>query len=93
MFEKNGGSRDSKHTAHILELTDMTTTQLSACMTRFMLEARKKDGTVYPPNTLHHLVAGLMRLLRQRGKVLDISRDAEFNEFRASLDAKMKRLK
>ena len=25
-------------------------------MSRFVLEARKKDGNEYPPNTLHHIV-------------------------------------
>ena len=73
-------------------LTCMTNKQMSHWMTCFILEARKRDGTVYPPNTLHHLVAGVQRRLRQNGHILDIFKDAEFSEFRASLDAEMKRL-
>ena len=40
-------------------LTCMTNKQMSHWMTCFILEARKRDGTVYPPNTVHHLVAGV----------------------------------
>ena len=76
----------------IPQLKDMTTAQLSKWMTHFVLEARKKDGTVYPPNSLHHLVAGLMRYLRNSGRAIDVFRDAQFSDFRASLDAEMKRL-
>ena len=56
---------------------------------KIKLKAREKYGTVYLPNTLHHLVAGLMHHLRQSGKVLHIFRDAKFSEFHASLDAEM----
>ena len=81
VWEEWRKQRQQTWSTHIPELTDMTTTQLSACMTRFILKAREKYGTVYPPNTLHHLVAGLMRHLRQSGKVLHIFRDAKFSEF------------
>ena len=68
----------------------MTTTQLAMWLTRFVLEARRKDGNVYPPNTLHQLIAGLMRHLRQSGRVIDLFRDAAFTDFRALLDSEMK---
>ena len=45
-----------------------------------------------PRNTLHHIVAGLMRHLRLSGRVIDLFRDAEFGDFCASLDSEMKRL-
>ena len=34
----------------------------------FVLEVRKKDGTEYPPDTLYHIVCGVMRFLCQNGK-------------------------
>ena len=61
-------------------------------MSRFVLEARKKDGTVYPPNSLYHLVAGLMCHLRNSGRAINVFRDAQFIDFCASLDVEMKRL-
>ena len=53
----------------------------------FILEARKKDGTL---QTLYHLVAGLVYHLRQSSRFLDMFRDAEFSKFHASLDAQIK---
>ena len=62
-------------------------------MTRFILEIRKKNGDEYPPNTLHHLICGIMRFLRQNGNPqLDFFKDAIFADFRCSLDGEMKRL-
>ena len=45
-------------------LQEMTKSQLSHFLTRFILEVRKKNGDVYPPNTLHHIISGFMRQLR-----------------------------
>lgn len=54
---------------------------------------RKKDGTEFPPNSLHHIVCGLMRYLRANGQPsIDFFIDPEFCTFKTSLDAEMKRL-
>ena len=59
----------------------------------FVLEVRKKDGSIYPANTLHHLRCGMMWHLRECGRhELDIFKDPAFAEFRATLDAEMKRI-
>ena len=50
------------------------------------------DGTEYPPNTLHHIVAGLQRHLRFKGNMVDLFKDRQFAPFQASLDGEMKRL-
>jgi hypothetical protein len=47
---------------------------------------------MYPPNTLHHLVAGLLRHMRGNGRQVDLFQDPGFSTFRASLDAEMKRM-
>ena len=65
---------------------------MSYWMTHFILEVRKKNGDPYPPNTLHHIIAGLMRHIKQAGRVIDFFKDSSFTQFRASLDAEMKRL-
>ena len=71
----------------------MTPTELNHWLSRFVVEARKTDGTEYPPNTLHHIVAGLQRHLLFGGRMLDSFKDQQFATFQASLDGEMKRLK
>ena len=55
---------------------------------------RKKNGSEYPPDSLHHLCSGIVRFLRTSGThpLLDIFRDPLFAPFRSSLNAEMKRL-
>ena len=48
---------------------------------------------MYTPNTLHHICCCLMRHIRLSGNPqVDFFKDPEFSDFRASLDAEMKRL-
>ena len=62
-------------------------------LSHFVLEVRKKDGSIHPANTLHHLCCGVMRHLREYGRhELDIIKDPSFAEFRATLDTEMKRI-
>ena len=63
-------------------------------MCRFILEVRKKDGSCYLPDTLHHIVCGILRYLRQNRQAdIDFFKDGGFASFRQTLDAEMKRLK
>ena len=58
-----------------------------------MLEARKKDGLEYPPESLHHICSGIVRHLHNNGHpTLDIYRSSDFIDFGRTLDAEMKRL-
>ena len=58
-----------------------------------MYRFEKKDGSEFTPNTLHHIICGLMRHLRGNGHpAIDFFCDPEFCKFRSSLDAEMKRL-
>ena len=59
---------------------------------QFVLEFRN-SGDVYPLNTLHHIVVGIMRHVRRSGQPdIDFFKDPKFVDFRDSLDAEMKRL-
>ena len=73
-------------------LRDMTTEEINHWLSRFVVEARKTDGSEYPPNTLHHIVAGLQRYLRFQGRTVDLFKDRVFAPLQASLDGEMKRL-
>ena len=85
----------SKHITgtRILPLTEMTNAEMQYRLSQFIGEVRKRDGSVYPPNTLHHIVCGVMRYLRWNGRPdIDFFKDPQFAGFRASLDAEMKLL-
>ena len=41
---------------------------LQRWLSRFVLEVRKKGAAEYRPDTLYHIVCGIMRFLRQNGK-------------------------
>jgi hypothetical protein len=64
-------------------LTTMPASQLSFLLTHFILEDRKKS---YPPNSLHHIIKGLMWYLRRW--VWTFSQDAEFQDFEHHLTQK-----
>ena len=85
----------SKHRTgtRILPLTEVTNAEMQYRLSQFIGEVRKRDGSVYPPNTLHHIVCGVMRYLRWNGRPdIDFFKDPQFAGFRASLDAEMKLL-
>ena len=65
---------------------------MAETLTRFILEVRKLDGSEYPANSLHHIIAGLQRYLRTVGYQVDIFKDEDFAGFHSSLDAEMKRI-
>ena len=93
VWEEWRGHRNSNGERQVPEITTMDTMSLNDCLCSFILEMRKKDGTEYPPNTIHHIVCGIMRYLRQNGKPgIDFFKDVEFSDFRLSMDAEMKRL-
>ena len=70
----------------------MDAQELSHWMARFAIEVRNMKGGEYQPNTLYHIVCGVMRYVRTTKPGIDFFKDAEFAGFRASLDAEMKRL-
>ena len=91
----NEWKRDRQETlgGSIPDLTELSRSQLQHWLTRFVLEVRKKDGSEYVPNTPHHICCGVMRHLRWNGQPsLDFFTDSDFANFKATLDAKMKRL-
>ena len=92
LWEEWRKHRDTVTGVNTAPLTELTESEMNHQLTCFVLEVRKKDGSPYPPNSLHHIVAGLLRHLKQNGRNIDLFKDAGFSTFRASLDAEMKRL-
>ena len=76
------------------DIVNMGIVQLQQWMSRFVLEIRKKDGTPYHPESVYHIVCGIIRFVRLNGKPeVDFFRDQAFADFRTVLDAEMKLLK
>ena len=76
--------------AQIIPLIQMNKKTMQHWLTLFVLEVRKQNGMEYPPNTLHHIVCGIMRYLWQNAIHVDFFQDPVFADFRQSLDAEMK---
>ena len=70
-----------------LLLTDNKTI-LSKCLSRFIMEARKENGEHYPPKSIHLILMGLQRFIREKKpqKPLNIRTDDEFYQLRNVCD-------
>ena len=85
--------RNTTTAVQIGSIVQMSNSELQHWLTLFILEVRKQDGSVFPLASLHHITAGLMRHLRWNGRPqVDLFRDCDFHDFRASLNAEMKKL-
>ena len=69
-----------------------TPQQLDYWMSKFILEVRKADGALYPPNSLHQIICGIQRYVRKHQPAVNFLKDAEFAGLRRTLDSEMKRL-
>ncbi len=75
------------------DFATLTAEQMDFWLSRFVLEARKANGQLYPPNSLYQIVCGLLRHLRESNRAdVNIFEDKRLEQFRKSLDAEMKRL-
>ena len=96
-----------KHRSFIMETslesvplpTDLSRAKLSDVdfwLSRFIVEARRKDKSPYPPNTLMQISAGIQRHLRDNLGRPDVNlflkSDPTFASFRNTLDMRMKEL-
>ena len=81
--------------AGVSDITEMDAPTMEFWLSRFVVEARKQDGSEYPAKSLYYLVCGLLRLLRNKEiysmNFLD-EKDIRFANFRKVLDSRMKEL-
>ncbi|KAK3107750.1 hypothetical protein FSP39_021374 [Pinctada imbricata] len=77
------------------ELHTMDSKSMDYNLQRFIVEARKKDGSLYPPKSLYLIACGLLRCLRSN-EVFDKNflddKNTDFVKFRKVMDAQMKTL-
>ena len=77
------------------ELVAMPADVMDTCLSQFVYEAVKQDGSPYPPNSLYQIIAGLQRHLRENGRpeiAFFDERSPVFDKLRKSLDSRMKQL-
>ena len=89
---RSGKNRETHYNTTIGPLHTMTATNMTYYLSRFVLEAQKKNGTEYPANTLYHIIVGIMHHLRCNNVHVDFFRDKGFVELRSTLDSEMKRI-
>ena len=68
LFEEWRKHRIDTTAVNIPIIINMTKEQMQYWLVRFVLEVRKKGGDVYPPNSLHHIVVGVMRHVQPSGQ-------------------------
>ena len=76
------------------DFTKMLPEDMNFWLCRFIVEARKRDGTEYLPNTLYQICCGLGRALKVAERAdVKIFDDTKFSAFISTLDSRMKELK
>ena len=84
---------DSPFTADILMTSD--TAALDKCLSRYVVETRKEDGSPFPAKTIKLLLSGLQRHMRTTSEtpfnIFDI-KDHRFRDFHSTCDTVFKKL-
>ena len=68
----------------------MSDEELSRSLALFVCEVRKANGSKYPPNTLHGMVASIQHYLKGKKRIVRLFNDDKFSFLRDALDAMMK---
>ena len=88
MKARNASCPDNRVPEDILVCSDPEL--LNQHLSRFVIETRKANGEVYPPSTLHKLLCGILRFMREHNpdcpNFLDKS-DNRFRQLQGTLDS------
>ena len=68
----------------------MSDEELNRSLALFVCEVRKANGSKYPPNTLHGMVASIQHYLKGKKRIVRLFNDDKFSFLRDALDAMMK---
>ena len=85
-------SEEEKEMADALEkpMSELSMNELNFWLSKFIFEARKKDGTYYPGDSLVSIISGLQRSLSADDKIVNFFKDNNFKKIYNALDAAMK---
>ena len=82
------GITDVKFLHNSLEV--VSDEELNRSLALFVCEVRKANGSKYPPNTLHGMVASIQHYLKGKKRVVRLFNDDKFSFLTDALDAMMK---
>ena len=68
----------------------MSDEELYRSLALFVCEVRKANGSKYPPNTLHGMLASIQHYLKGKKRIVRLFKDDKFSFLRDALDAMMK---
>ena len=68
----------------------MSDEELNRSIALFVCEVRKANGSKYPPNTLHGMVASIQHYLKGKKRIVRLFNDGKFSFVRDALNAMMK---
>ena len=68
----------------------MTNVELNFCLTRFVQEVKKRDGSDYPRNTLYEIVMSIHKHFCEQTRNVSFLNDPIFKDLQRSLDCVMK---
>ena len=92
---KSAGYQEECEKDHPLDqdFVHMDVDSMAFWLPRFVVEIRKENTEMYPPNSIYNLCCGLQRELRFKEKHINIFADnGPFTKFRQVLDSRMKKL-
>ena len=72
------------------DIENIPADELNVHICRFFMQAKKKNGTAYEPNTLICFLRGLQRYLNDNSSSINVFKDQAFNKGREVLSAKRK---
>lgn len=89
-YDMNGWGRYFESENEQRNIENIPPEELNVYVCRFLMQAKKKDGTAYEPNTLTCFVRSLQRYLNDQNSLINIYKDQAFNKAREVLSAKRK---
>ena len=72
------------------DIENIPADELNVHICRFFMQAKKKNGTAYEPNTLTCFLRSLQRYLNDKSSSINVFKDQAFNKAREVLSAKRK---
>lgn len=72
------------------DIENIPADELNVHICRFFMQAKKKNGTAYEPNTLTCFLRSIQRYLNDKNSTINVFKDQAFNKAREVLSAKRK---
>jgi hypothetical protein len=89
-YDMNIWKRYFENENELRDIESIPAEELNVHIFRFFMQAKKKNGAAYEPNTLTCFLRSIQRYLNDKNSPINVFRDQEFNKAREVLSAKRK---